>query len=191
MNRSDVAPNLMLFLDRLKAYIVDWKFTFVPTENTEYEPGIDRSAIDLRDPDANVISSELKAQAYTLEEGRLVPTHRHVVAIDIDHEAWLVPSSTAGHSHLYVDIPGGIAWEDYRDWLVASAKIGLIEDGYAEVSIKRGHTDLRLPWVSKADQKLATVEEMSARASEAPEPEWVDWDIDANRPLFDAVVDPF
>lgn len=152
--RNDIAPDLMLLLDRLKSYVVKWKFTFVPSENTEYEIGTDREAVDLRDPEANVVSSELK--------GSLT---RHVVALDLDIPAYLVPSSTGGHSHLYIDVPGGIPWEDYRPLLEQLAKCKVIEPGYADVSIKRGHSDLRLPWVSKADQKRATVEEMEAGMS--------------------------
>ena len=177
---KDIPSGLFNLLNRLKTYSVDWKFTFVPTENTEYEVGTDREAASL--DDANVVSSEFKPETFLAK--------RHVVAIDLDVPAYLIPSSTVGHSHLYIDVPNGIAWEDYSALLDALAKCGVIENGYREVSQKRGHTDLRLPWVSKADQKLATVEEMSARASEARPV--VLPDLDEFDPLpFDAVVDPF
>lgn len=139
-------------LTRLKAYDVIWNFSFVPAEAEEYEVGIDREETDLAK--ANVVSSEIKA-------GGLFGATRHVVALDIDHPAYLVPSSTPGHSHLYVDISGGIPHEDYMEFLSAAAKIGLIEPGYAEVSRKRGHSDLRLPWVTKDDQVLVSPERMA------------------------------
>jgi len=74
---------------------------------------------------------------------------RHNVLLDIDCPAWLVPSSSEGHSHLYVDLGIGALWADYEAFLLAAVKIGLIEDGYAKASIRRGHTALRLPWVEK------------------------------------------
>jgi hypothetical protein len=95
--------------------------------------------------EANIVSSLLKP----ILPG--APASRHIVAVDIDWPAHLIPSSTPGHSHLYVEVPGGIAQDAYFDWLDASAKIGLIQKGYAEVARLRGHSDLRLPWVSKYD----------------------------------------
>ena len=139
-------------LTRLKAYDVVWNFSFVPGEAEDYEVGIDREETDLAK--ANVISSEIKA-------GGIFGSRRHVVALDIDHPAYLVPSSTPGHSHLYVDIANGVPHEDYMEFLEAAAKIGLIEKGYADVSRKRGHSDLRLPWVTKDDQVLVSPERMA------------------------------
>lgn len=88
-----------------------------------------------------------------LEESHVVSSERfygrHIVVLDIDHAAWLIPSSN--NHHLYVEIPP-VAWEDYEEFLKAAAKIGLIEEGYAAVSIKRKHTAVRLPWVTKKEQ---------------------------------------
>lgn len=78
-----------------------------------------------------------------------IAPNRHTVVLDIDHQAHLVESSTPGHYHLYVEVPGGIEEQAYFAFLRAAAKIGLIQEGYAETSIKRGHSDVRLPWVSK------------------------------------------
>lgn len=151
IKREDVPKRLMQLLRELKAYRVEWKFSFIPSDNEEYEPGIDRESSFLEgEPQANVISSELRSTWLK---------NRHHIAVDIDREAWLVPSSTERHSHLYVNMGAGIPWDDYVAWLEASAKIGLLEKGYVQVSVKRGHTDLRLPWVSKADQKKVTLEE--------------------------------
>lgn len=77
----------------------------------------------------------------------------HDLLIDVDLEAILVPSSTSGHFHLYAQL--GCAWEDYVDFLRAAARIGLIEKGYAEASIARGATSLRLPWIKKGSERAA------------------------------------
>lgn len=147
-------------LGRLQAYAVDWKFSFVPTEDQTYEPGIDRETADL--DDANVVSSELTG----------FPRNRHAVILDIDYAAYVVPSSTPGHNHLYLDVPGGVAHDDYMELLAALSKCGVVEPGYAEVSIKRGHSDLRLPWVSKDEQRLHKSGEdgVDLKGIERPEP---------------------
>lgn len=71
----------------------------------------------------------------------------HTVAIDLDVPARLVPSSTPGHSHLYVDVP--MTWDAYLAVLKALADAGVIETGYYAASERRGYTCLRLPWVQK------------------------------------------
>jgi hypothetical protein len=76
-------------------------------------------------------------------------TGRHVVALDIDHPAWLVKSSTEGHYHLYIDVPGGIEHDKYMLLLTCLADCGVIEEGYAKASVIRGRSDLRLPWIKK------------------------------------------
>jgi hypothetical protein len=99
---------------------------------------------------ADVISSRLKigevVDAFT---GDGIP-NQHIVVLDIDHLAHLIPSTTPGHSHLIVEIPP-VAAEVYFKFLRDCAEVGLIEPGYAEVSIQRGHSDVRLPWVKKPE----------------------------------------
>lgn len=71
----------------------------------------------------------------------------HRLLLDLDHPALLLDSSTPGHHHLYVDVEiGDVQW---RELIQALAVAGVIEEGYAEASLERGHTDLRLPWVKK------------------------------------------
>lgn len=135
-------------LSSLVAYAVNWKFSFVPTENMAYEAGIDREKVASLD-DANVISSQINPK-YTFD---VEP--RHKILLDIDYPAYLIPSSTPGHSHLYLDVPNGVEHEDYMALLKLLGKMKVIEQGYAEVSIARGHSDLRLPWVKKSDQPMA------------------------------------
>lgn len=79
--------------------------------------------------------------------GRINP--HHALLLDIDHPAWLVRSTTEGHFHLYVDIPGGIPHSAYMALLDALADAGVVERGYADASRVRGFSSLRLPWVKK------------------------------------------
>lgn len=71
----------------------------------------------------------------------------HALLIDLDVPAYLVPSSTPGHSHLYVDV--AIQQNAYFRLLDALAECGVIQHGYAVSSQARGGTALRLPWVKK------------------------------------------
>jgi hypothetical protein len=71
----------------------------------------------------------------------------HTVMVDIDKDVRLVPSTTSGHWHLYIDV--AMPWWRYRKLLRALKNAGIIEPGYYRASIMRGHTALRLPWVKK------------------------------------------
>ncbi len=84
---------------------------------------------------ANCITSEIKDSTL------------HTVALDLDVPARLVPSSTPGHSHLYIDVP--MSKQMYIELLEILALAGVIEYGYFTASRKRGFTSLRLPWVKK------------------------------------------
>lgn len=85
----------------------------------------------------------------------------HALLLDLDVPAWLVPSSTKGHSHLYVDVK--IPTPAYFALLDALAAAGVIQHGYANSSKHRGGTALRLPWVKKPDTAAAST------ATTAPE----------------------
>lgn len=90
--------------------------------------------VPLTDPDVNAFSSE-------------VSDNRHWPVIDIDYPAALVPSTTPGHFHLYLD--RDVEWSKYRKVLEALADAGLIQDGFMRASVKRRKTYVRLPWVKK------------------------------------------
>jgi hypothetical protein len=76
----------------------------------------------------------------------------HHIAVDVDVPAWLVPSSTPGHAHLYV--PLKVTEGAYFDWLDASAEIGLLEPGYVSACKSRGMTSVRAPWVVKGEERV-------------------------------------
>jgi hypothetical protein len=71
----------------------------------------------------------------------------HKIVLDIDHKVTVVESSTAGHSHLYVDVM--MPWEHVVKLMEVMAEIGLVEPGYVNASKARGYTAVRLPWISK------------------------------------------
>jgi len=73
-------------------------------------------------------------------------TH-HKLIIDLDLPAKLVPSTTEGHFHLYVDHE--IEKDAYFNLLNALVRAGLVEPGYVSASESRGYTAVRLPWVKK------------------------------------------
>lgn len=85
--------------------------------------------------EANIITSQIKGQ------------RRHTIMLDLDVPAKLVPSTTEGHSHLYIDVT--VNWPTYRALLDALQDAGVIQPGYNSVSQRRGFTALRLPWVKK------------------------------------------
>lgn len=91
--------------------------------------------------DANVATS-------LREDGSPIDPQQHALLLDLDVPAYLVPSSTPGHSHLYVDVK--IDEDVYFRLLDCLADAGVIQRGYANSSKHRGGTALRLPWVRKA-----------------------------------------
>lgn len=79
---------------------------------------------------------------------RVTATDLHTVIVDLDVPARLVPSTTPGHSHLYVDVP--VSFPGLLDILRTLARYGIVEGGYAHVTEERGEAFARLPWVRKA-----------------------------------------
>lgn len=68
---------------------------------------------------------------------------RHAPVLDLDYEARLYPSKTAGHWHLELDRE--LPWWKYRILLRVLSWCGLIEQGYAKASIKRGYSAIHKP----------------------------------------------
>lgn len=71
----------------------------------------------------------------------------HKVAIDLDMDAALIPSSTKGHHHLIID--HYLTWGDFHKLLEALQIAGLIGAGYYKASFNRKATVLRTPWTKK------------------------------------------
>jgi hypothetical protein len=79
------------------------------------------------------------------------PEPIHKVVIDLDLPAKLLPSTTEGHYHLFIDCE--MYWDDYVRLLEALAACGLIEPGYLYASKERGYSAVRLPWVKKEERQ--------------------------------------
>lgn len=79
--------------------------------------------------------------------GSKLPNGNHAPVLDLDFPAHLVPSTTEGHFHLYLDKE--VSWRQYSSLLWALREAGLIEDGYYKASIAREQTLVRIPGVKK------------------------------------------
>ncbi len=87
------------------------------------------------DDGANVVSS-------------LLTNGRHAPAIDVDVPVHVIPSSTPGHSHLYIDHE--MPWQDYERLLRVLTEVGIVQRGFYDSAVRRGTSLLRLPHVRKA-----------------------------------------
>lgn len=76
----------------------------------------------------------------------------HAPVLDLDFPARLVPSSTPGHFHLYLD---GIlvGHEAFMRLLDALAEAGVVSHAYAGYSKQRGYTAVRAPGSYKNDRR--------------------------------------
>lgn len=71
----------------------------------------------------------------------------HKVLLDLDVEHYYVPSSTEGHGHLYINVD--LTTPQFNVLLFTLQYLGIIQKGFAFLSIKRGFAALRFPWVKK------------------------------------------
>ena len=67
----------------------------------------------------------------------------HAPVLDMDFPVHVMPSRQPGHNHLYIDKL--VSWDDYKELLRLMAKMGLIEQGYADSALNKGQTFVRLP----------------------------------------------
>ena len=142
--RDKVEAGLMALLRRLDSWKIDWQRV-----GDSYDAGDIRERADVDHDEANAVSSRIRNDDYDFS----LEPDRHVIALDLDIPAYLIPSSTEGHSHLYIDVPDGVRHDDYMELITLLGRIGVLEDGYVAVSLKRGFTDLRLPWVAKGPRR--------------------------------------
>jgi hypothetical protein len=105
-----------------------------PIETEDYDEPSDR--VEVPESEATLISSKIPG---TDDE--------HGPVFDLDFPARLVPSSTEGHFHLYLERP--ISWRKFRLVLWAMWKAGLIEKGYYRNTVRRGAAYVRVPGVPK------------------------------------------
>lgn len=79
-------------------------------------------------------------------------THRPVLDLDAVGAA-LVPSTTPGNFHLYLD-KIELSWREYKRFLKACERAGLITPGYLQHSLKREQTLVRRPGLRKTLAEL-------------------------------------
>lgn len=72
---------------------------------------------------------------------------QHYPVIDIDIPIKVVPSSTPGHSHLYINTM--LSYREYYKLLTVLAELGIVEWGYLYVFEQRGYSAVRPPWIKK------------------------------------------
>jgi hypothetical protein len=107
--------------------------------NDDYSGKVVNREIVAEVKNANIITSEIAG------------TYDHKPVLDIDLNCKLIPSTHAGHYHLYID--KAMSWEKYRELLKALKEAGVIEPGYYNAALARKFTGVRLPWIKKESKK--------------------------------------
>lgn len=131
----------------------DQVLVHVEDMDDDYDAAVGDVRTETRDLDAaNVVTS--KMQPYVIHDDSGEEWHRPVLDLDLD--AKLLPSSTPGHFHLYIDSP--MRWDTYVALLEALADAEILERGFVDASITRKHTAVRLPWVRKGEQSAEAPE---------------------------------
>ncbi len=77
---------------------------------------------------------------------------KHRLILDLDIPARLVPSSTEGHSHLYID--ADMSFDTMIALIDALASAGVVERKWAAAVRARGMALVRPPWVKKPTPAL-------------------------------------
>ena len=112
-----------------------------------YEENVGEYRPVVGSPDhGTVVTSEIAIP----QEGWRPLTGVHKPVLDIDLPVVVLPSSTEGHSHLFID--KGMSWSQYVKLLDVLVDVGIIEEGFRNASVARGHTAVRLPWIKKQQE---------------------------------------
>lgn len=119
-------------------------------------------------------ASETRFFTENLEDAAVVTSlvedkvNRHRPVIDIDLPIQVIPSSTRGHFHLYIDKE--MSWDTYLHLLHALVYAGIVEEGYLHAAERRGFTAVRLPWITKeagTPMRYRTANEAARKLSQA------------------------
>lgn len=117
-----------------------WRRKFVFADLKDRKDKAMKKRREVPESAANLISSELRD--WSDSRGP-----RHAPVLDIDFEAALIPSSTPGHYHLYLDRV--MTWDEYSFLLKALAVVGIIGPDYYAWAMERRATFVRKPGVKK------------------------------------------
>lgn len=77
----------------------------------------------------------------------LMTSNMHKPVLDLDMDVLVVPSSTMGHQHLYINRE--LTWHDYSLLLNVLGHVGILQAGYVRASHARSESFLRTPWTRK------------------------------------------
>ena len=103
--------------------------------------------VETNPDNANLISSHF----YTTPGGKEV----HYPVIDLDMDAALIPSSTPGHHHLFINKV--LLKEDYDKLLRTLHEVGIIQKGIIDLQWEQdGMTCARLPGIKKEKNSLSS-----------------------------------
>lgn len=113
---------------------------------THHHPNVDADG-EVYERDKVVKPEAVGVEAGANVVSSLLTNGKHAPAIDVDVKARLVPSSTPGHSHAYIDHE--MPWDDYLLLLRVLTQVGIVQKGFYDSAVRRGTTLLRLPHVRK------------------------------------------
>lgn len=122
---------------KLPAFVLNHKLAYINSSTNPDYDGKNEPTEDLKR--AEVILSTVDGD-YKGE-----PLHKPV--LDIDMAVTILPSSTEGHHHLFIDKE--MPWSQYEKLLTVLAEVGIIEKGYLGACKARKHSAVRLPWIKK------------------------------------------
>lgn len=154
----------MSVLEQLTAWTgINWDQGYEPGADVPVDPGLfkqphqdERQQVAFL-PAATAVSSSMEGAP-----------HLHMITLDLDVCAYLVPSSTPGHTHLYIDKP--VMWEQYEKLLQLLGEMGILGRGYVKASRARKATFLRLPWIRKRHEQEDQVETIHEWLTPNPAP---------------------
>jgi hypothetical protein len=86
-----------------------------------YQPILETELRDAPEAESDFISS-------------LLEDDRHAPLFDLDIPARLVPSTTPGHTHLYIDHP--MSWRQYKRLVRAMVRAGVVEKSWGREVIR-------------------------------------------------------
>lgn len=96
--------------------------------------------------------------------GSKLPNGNHMPVIDLDLPCTLVPSSTPGHFHLYINKE--MTFGQMLNMLQMMTDAGVVQPGFNRFSRERGQAFVRYPGVTR-NNEAARIEEGLAAAEQA------------------------
>ncbi len=136
------------------SHLDDHKDGYKPSVASDYKK-VDKSLSKNANLVASCVGDSLNIESSTM----------HAPVLDLDFPATLVPSSTPGHFHLYLDKL--LNHEQYMKLLDVLAEVGILEEGYVDASKKRGFTSVRLPGKLKTGSSKYNIQAIDPRLLKA------------------------